>query len=440
MKKYRVSYAARKFPFLLGVIALLLWGGTRILSGIGGFADSSISADGRYLAFVSYTPNLLSRRVNIFVHDLHTKRTHSIPVAPNGVKPDNAHAVYRDTSLSADGRFVAFRSYASNLVSDDTNDTDDIFVYDRQTEEITRVSVASDGRENKYNSFDAKISANGRYVAFTSFAGTLVAGDANSHSDVFVHDRETGQTVRVSVSSEGIAGDGDSAKPSISADGRYIAFVSAAGNLVAKDVNDNELDVFVHDLFTGETVLASIVPNEGTKRHNPYGTQVMLSPIDYPTISADGRYVVWICGSLLYINEWQVPHTIEREIQSDEFAFPFTYMAAAGAPALSTDGRYMAFTGHANRFPNKIEKWFIELIEKKFHIPSYPYSFDFSVSVLVIYDWETGQVESQILNPSPKDTVIISGDGRYVVYEKEYKVYVYDRQVGKTRRIRGSIF
>ncbi len=439
MKKQHSPRIPLKILVLLGALVILSLGGVSLLLSTGGFGDSSISADGGYVAFVSYVPNSIKRRVDIFVYDLQKKRTRSVSVVPDGMEPNIEPSIYRDTSLSADGRFLAFRSYARNLVSDDTNDTDDIFVYDQQAGETTRVSVSSDGSENRYNSFEPKISADGRYVVFTSFASGLVNSDVVTHSDVFVHDRETGQTVQVSVSSEGVAGDGNSSKPSISADGRYIAFVSGAGNLVAVDVNGAAEDIFVHDRLTGETVLASLVPESGTRMHNPYGTQVMLSPTDYPTISADGRYVVWICGSLLFINEWQVPHAIERGIQSDEFAFPFTYMsAAAAAPALSADGRYMAFTGHANRFPNKIEKWFIDFVENELHIPSFPYSFNFSVSVLVIYDWEIGQVESQILHPAPNDAVAISGDGRYVVYEKRYKVYAYDWQVGKTRRIMGS--
>ncbi|MDT7943806.1 MAG: hypothetical protein RQ985_04565, partial [Dehalococcoidia bacterium] len=147
-------------------------------------------------------------------------------------------------SISADGRYVAFESIASNLVPGDTNGVSDVFVHDRLTGQTTRVSVASDGTQGHSASDHPSISADGRYVAFESFASNLVPGDTNGKRDVFVHDRLTGQTARVSVASDGTQGNGDSIYPSISADGRYVAFVSGASNLVPGDANGN-IDVFI---------------------------------------------------------------------------------------------------------------------------------------------------------------------------------------------------
>ncbi|MFS8499377.1 MAG: hypothetical protein FWJ70_14305, partial [Micromonosporaceae bacterium] len=119
-------------------------------------------------------------------------------------------------------------------------------VHDRLTGVTERVSVASDGAPGDANSFSASVSADGRYVAFDSGATNLVADDTNGFRDVFVHDRETGVTQRVSVTSDGTQGNGTTSEPAISADGRYVAFESAASNLVPGDTNEVQ-DVFARD-------------------------------------------------------------------------------------------------------------------------------------------------------------------------------------------------
>src|SRR5690349_979425 len=160
-------------------------------------------------------------------------------------------------AISADGRFVAFESAATNLVGGDTNTDLDIFVHDFQTGVTERVSVTSVGGQANAHSFMPSISADGRYVAFESMASNLVGGDTNGREDVFVHDRQTGTTERVSVDSSMAQGNNDSTAPSISADGRYVAFESAASNLVAGDTNVKN-DVFVHDRLSGATERVSI--------------------------------------------------------------------------------------------------------------------------------------------------------------------------------------
>ena len=164
--------------------------------------------------------------------------TERVSVSTGGAQ-SNEDSYNRPGSISADGSYVAFASFASNLVSGDTNDTSDIFVRDRLTGQTTRVSVDSSGMQGNGWSYDPSISADGRYVAFNSEATNLVAGDTNDRRDVFVYDRVTGQTTRVSVSSGGTQGNGDygSYLPSISADGRYVAFDSDANNLVSGDTN-----------------------------------------------------------------------------------------------------------------------------------------------------------------------------------------------------------
>ncbi|NLF49567.1 MAG: hypothetical protein GX577_00375, partial [Leptolinea sp.] len=155
-------------------------------------------------------------------------------------------------SISADGRYVAFHSPAMNLVTGDMNGFTDVFVHDRTTGATTLLSVASDGTQGTGESMYPSISADGRYVAFHSDASSLVTGDTNSRHDIFVHDRITGITTRVSVASDGTQGNNYSSDLSISADGRYVVFQSAASNLVSGDTNSAD-DVFVHDLTTGTT-------------------------------------------------------------------------------------------------------------------------------------------------------------------------------------------
>jgi Tol biopolymer transport system component len=142
-----------------------------------------------------------------------------------------------EPSISADGRYVAFVSRATNLVPGDTNGQTDVFVHDRFTGTTTLVSVDSAGLQGNYVSDSSSISADGGFVAFVSGASNLVHADTNENWDVFVHDRATGSTTRVSVDSSGVVGDDASVDPSISSDGRYVAFQSWAANLVLDDRN-----------------------------------------------------------------------------------------------------------------------------------------------------------------------------------------------------------
>ncbi len=162
-------------------------------------------------------------------------------------------------SLSANGRFVAFKSGVANLVAGDTNDREDVFVHDRQTGKTTRVNLGPNGRQANSGSDSGApaFSADGRYVAFTSYASNLVRGDTNGTSDIFVHDRQLGKTTRVSVGLKNRQSNAESNYPSISADGRFVAFGSYATNLVSGDTNDRQ-DIFVHDRQTGKTKRVSV--------------------------------------------------------------------------------------------------------------------------------------------------------------------------------------
>lgn len=199
-------------------------------------------------------------------------------VNPNGACGNgNSHR----PSLSADGRYVAFESAASDLVVGDTNGEQDVFVMDRTTGVVTRVSVASNGTQASAMSGEPAISADGRYVAFVSRSG-LSPFDSNGLPDVYRHDRATGQTVLVSCSALGIVGQDGSGAPSISGDGRFVAFRSLAWNLVPNDTNGWS-DVFVKDLQTGQIeIVSSAAPNVGGNL-----------PAGVGRISRDGRFVAF---------------------------------------------------------------------------------------------------------------------------------------------------
>ncbi len=224
--------------------------------------NSSMSADGRYVAFLSFASNLVVNDTNgegdVFVRDRQSGVTTRVSVDSLGVEGNVAsyHA-----SLSADGRYVAFTSRADNLINDDTNGQADVFVHDRQSGITTRVSVNSMGTEGNKASYGPSLSGDGRYVAFASSASNLVADDTNGEPDIFIHNRASGVTTRVSVNSMGTEGDKISSGPFLSVDGRYVTFTSLASNLVANDINEND-DIFVHEykgLFSWELFLPAVI-------------------------------------------------------------------------------------------------------------------------------------------------------------------------------------
>ncbi len=223
----------------------------------GGSFQPSISSDGQSISFSSVESTMIlgdgNGTTDIFFRNLTVGTTTRVSVDSDGIEADNFS---NDPSTSSDGRYVAFTSNATNLVAGDANGQGDIFLHDTQLETTTRVSVDSAGLEADAFSINPSISSDGRYIAFTSYATNLVAGDANGQSDIFLHDTQLETTTRVSVDSAGLEADGFSDSPSISSDGRYVAFTSEAANLVSNDMNGAP-DVFLHDTQTAETILVS---------------------------------------------------------------------------------------------------------------------------------------------------------------------------------------
>jgi Tol biopolymer transport system component len=307
---------------------------------------ASISTDGRYVAFESLASNLVPGDGNgvfdCFVHDRQTGLTTRVSVDSAGVEGNGPSFV---PSISTDGRYVAFESLASNLVPGDGNGAFDCFVHDRQTGLTTRVSVSSAGAEGNGGSAGPSISASGRYVAFYSDASNLVPGDGNGWSDCFVHDRRTGRTMRVSVDSAGAEGIFASLAPSISADGRYVAFESGAPNLVPGDGNGVE-DCFVHDWSTGLTTRVSVDSAGGEGNFESFE----------PSMSADGRFVAFssLATNLVpgdgndfsdcFVHDLQSGLTTRVSVDSSGAE---ANNSGAG-PSISANGRYVAFFSEAS--------------------------------------------------------------------------------------------
>ena len=223
-------------------------GGTE---GTGGTSSQSVSltADGTILVFFTDNSNLVGGDTNgtndVFLRRPGSNNTERVSIVTGGAQGTGGDAL--GAVISGDGGIVAFQASMTNLVAGDTNGTQDIFVHETSTGTTTRVSVSSGGAEATGSSFAPAVNLDGRYVAFVSGAANLVAGDTNGVNDVFLHDRQTAVTSRMNVSlSGGAEANGASATVKLSRDCPHIAFDSAGTNLVAGDTNGSG-DVFVYD-------------------------------------------------------------------------------------------------------------------------------------------------------------------------------------------------
>jgi Tol biopolymer transport system component len=307
---------------------------------------ANISADGRYVAFHSLANNLVANDNNgsrdVFLYDRQTGSMERISLDWVG----NEHvgdSTFPD--LSGDGRYVAFHSVADGLVAGDDNGYLDVFVHDRQNGLIERVSVHNNGQQGNEVSIFADISADGRYVAFYSLADNLVDNDGNESWDVFVHDRLTDVTERMSVDSLGQEAAQGGTFPDMSADEHYVVFNSISADLVAGDGN-GVADVFVHDRVSGQTILVSA--NAGGEEGDAASS--------YATLSENGRLTAFssLAGNLVVGDEagWEevfvhdrVTGELERLTVGIGGVEPNGYSAY---PYISADGRYVAFDSAAS--------------------------------------------------------------------------------------------
>ncbi|MHB8859827.1 MAG: TolB family protein [Thermoleophilia bacterium] len=303
-----------------------------------------------------------------------------------------------DPSISANGRYVAFTSSGNNLVAGDTNNVMDIFLKDMDTGTTTRVSTDSDGNQANYYSPRAAISGDGRYVAFTSGASNLVYGDTNSDTDIFLKDTQTGATTRASTDSSGGQGNNTSDDPSISADGRYVTFESNSSNLVAGDTNGSR-DIFLKDTQTGTTTRVS------TDSSGIQGT----GDSAYASISADGRYVSFYSVSPLvsgdtngiadiYIKDTQTGTTTRASTDSSSNQAN----GASNYPSISADGRYVAFMSYASNLVSGDTNGLRDVFVKDTQ----------TGSTICVSTNENGNQGNGI-----SEYPTISGDGRYVAFD-----------------------
>jgi len=235
----------------------------------------SISGDGRFVAFQSWGTNLVANDFNgwqdVFLHDRQLGTTICLSVDAAGI-PANGFST--DPAISTDGNFIAFASSSTNLVSGDNNGVPDIFVYDRVAGSLELVSLSNGGAQGSFSSALPSISADGRWIAFETLSNNLVGSDSNNATDIFLRDRLSGTIARMSVDTAGIEGDSNSFEASVSADGNQVAFRSVAENLIATDSNLVG-DVFLRDVAAGTTIRIS--ESTGGGQSNGHSTLPTIS-------------------------------------------------------------------------------------------------------------------------------------------------------------------
>ncbi len=385
------------------------------LESLGSFSiQPSISANSRFVAFGSDSSTLVSGDTNgvwdIFLRDRGVNVTERISISSSEEEangPSSQGTNGYTASLSADGRYVAFTSSATNLVGGDTNGATDVFIRDRQLGQTHMVSLTSNGGLASGASSTPSMSADGRYVAFVSAAVNVVPGDTNGAADVFIRDRELGTTSLLSRPSEGVS-NAASFPGVISADGRHVAFVSAASNLVAGDTNATD-DIFVRDLDTAVLERISVATDHSQSNG--------ISHLG--DISADGRFVVFrsdasnlvpgdtngigglFAGTDVFVRDRVGERTERASIRSDG------EQASAGVslnPTISDDGRYVVFESEVTDLVNG--------------------DTNDSVDVFV-YDRLMSQIERASINSagaqgnSHSSSATSSSDGRHVSFSSE---------------------
>jgi Tol biopolymer transport system component len=317
---------------------------------------SALSADGRFVAFMSDASNLHpddpDGSDDVFVRDLQASTTTLVSRA-TGATGAKSNGLADFPAVSADGRFVAFTSNATNLHPDDTDTTGDVFVRDLQASTTTLVSRATGASGAKANdgSFDPTISADGRFVAFGSAATNLDPDDGDATFDVFVRDLVAGTTTLVSraAGASGAKGNFGSGASAVSSDGRFVAFTSAATNLDPDDGDTTE-DVFVRDLVASTTTLVSRATGASGAKGNGASEA-------FPAVSADGRFVAFnSTATNLHPDDPDATFDVfVRDLQTQTTTVVSRAAGAAGAkgnsfslsPAVSADGRFVAFVSFA---------------------------------------------------------------------------------------------
>jgi len=373
--------------------------------------DVTISADGRFVGYTSDADNLVSADNNdirdVFIYDRNDGTTQRLTNGGNGES--------RAVSISGDGHFVTYSSQSSNLVigDTDTNGTSDIFVYDRATNETQRLTLGGNS-----SSFSPSISDDGRFVTYQSFANNLVAGDFNGRSDVFLHDRETSFTENLTA-----GGNQNSTSSEISADGTFVSFRSNATNLTPDELNGTIGHIFVYNRQTQTRTLVTTGANESSSS---------------PTISGDGQLIAFqsSASNLVSTGTTGISHVVLYDQSADEFdglfATNLAFEVAGGngdseSPSVSADGQFVAYESGAANLTNPDSNGNRDIF---------------------VYNRVTGTNESLTPQGNAASRVpSISGDGRYVTFESSASnlvsgdtnahrdIFVYDRDTEATELI-----
>src|SRR4051794_37249944 len=365
--------------------------------------STTISADGRYVAFTSSAPDLVPGNnsgdlFQVYVRDRKLNTTEQVSVSPTGA-PGRTDSY--DPVISADGRYVAFSSRAENLVPGESGIREQTYVRDLKLDKTTEVSVPSQGKPPNHQSGPPVISANGRYIAFSSHASNLVPDDGNDAPDVFVRDQKLGTTQLVSVSGKRHQANGPSYPSAISATGRYIAFASGARELVHRDTN-KEYDVFVRDRKHRTTKRVSVSSAGKQANGESFGSGM----------SADGRYLVFTSDARNLVNhdtnKKDDVFVRDRKLQTTRRVSVSSRghqgNDASAAAGISADGRYIAFSSEASNLvagdTNKNTDVFVR--DRKHHAPK---------RVSVSSSGEQGHRDSYL--------AAISSDGAWVSFVSE---------------------
>ncbi len=304
--------------------------------------NTAVSGNGNFVTFESDASNLVAGDTNgvmdIFVRDLARGLTTRVSINSAG---EQSNGLSTNSAVSADGRFVVFESNATNLVADDNNNTTDIFLHDRNTGTTERISSSSEFGETVFDSHSPAISANGRYITYYSFANNLVAGDNNDSADIFVYDRIQAITERVSINNTGVEGNDASYFPQISTNGRYVSFASFADNLVPSDTN-GRYDVFLYDRIAHSMEIISV-----TTAGEPADNHSFFS-----SVSSDGRYVAFESSAAnLSANDFnrrsdiflrdRLNQTTQRISLNSDGTGP---IGASVSPKINSDGNFVVFS------------------------------------------------------------------------------------------------
>jgi Tol biopolymer transport system component len=420
-----------------------------------GTAASAVSADGRYVVFESNAGDLIAGQNDangvrdVFLRDRQANTT-TLVSHQGGLTNATGNFQSFDPSVSADGRFVVYRSIATNLVSGQVDGSNyDVFLFDSQTGTNTLVSYASGAAAtagNNASSF-ARISADGNYVTFVSRSTNLLPNqstfDLNSTDDVFLYSRATGTNALVSRTSLGGTGNGAADLPSVCDDGRYVAYRTSATN-VTSGVTDNNgnTDVYLYDRVTDTRVLVS--------RSGNSATVVALGQSDAPAVSGDGAYVAFVSYA---------GNVVQNQSDDNLSTDVFLYFRASGtnvlvshladdptvagdnyadSPVLSADGRYVAYVSASSNLT-------AGQTDTNFDADVFLYDRLAGASVLVSHTSLDAATTGDTFSTAPS----ISSDGRYVAYasvasdlvsgvsdtNSTFDVFRYDRVTGLTTMV-----